>query len=60
MIQNTWKRVLDGLREFGLPSSSPGRVPELIDGIADPLREFMSRAKRKANSPMKMATNVAL
>jgi len=45
MAQNAWKRVLDGLREFGLSPSSKSKVSEVGGGAVDPLEEFMARIK---------------
>jgi len=47
MVQNAWKRVLDGLREFGLSPSSRSKVSELPGGAVDPLEEFMRGGKRR-------------
>jgi len=51
MVQNAWKRVLDGLREFGLSPSSRSKVSELAGGAVDPVEEFLRGAKQRGQAP---------
>jgi P27 family predicted phage terminase small subunit len=45
MAQNAWKRVLDGLKEFGLSPSSKSKVSAIDGLLVDPLEEFLRGGK---------------
>ena len=45
MYQNAWKRILDGLREFGLTPSSKSKVSAIDDLQDDIVGEFIRRGR---------------
>lgn len=46
IASEAWRRVRQGLADFGLTPSSRSRIQALEDGAIDPLEQFLGRGRR--------------